>query len=220
MDNYQRRMLRRRDEYNGTRNESILPSPPQIQVKHQYIRETMLTYKPCPTTFLARVLAMSLEPWFHLTTHLSWSDDHDDILSSSSRLVTFASQRVRVGRLWRMTDWKSFLAGSDQARLSLYLEPDPYEAVRTNSDVKREIARLQAERDDTYIARHAQECIRTLKRTAQIKSELLAAYPRMQAILACRRIKEELYMNVYHPRRIERLLEVGGWDALENFAGL
>jgi hypothetical protein len=27
-------------------------------------------------------------------------------------------------------------------------------------------------------------------------------------------------MNVWHPRRIERLLEVGGESALDNFAGV
>ena len=219
MDKSQRKLLRRRDEYHGARNQPLVPSPPQTQVKHQYIRDTMMAYKPCPTTFLARALAMSLEPWFQFTTHSWWSDD-SEIFSSTSRLLTLQSHRVRVGRLWRSIDWTSFLAGSDQARLSLYLQPDPYEAVRTNSDVKREIARLQAERDDRYIARHAHECIRTLRRTDTIKSELLAAYPRMQAILACHRIKEELYMNVYHPRRIENLLETGGWEALENFIGL
>ena len=32
--------------------------------------------------------------------------------------------------------------------------------------------------------------------------------------------KEELMMNVWHPRRIERLLEVGGESALDNFAGV
>lgn len=33
-------------------------------------------------------------------------------------------------------------------------------------------------------------------------------------------LKEELMMNVWHPRRIERLLEIGGEAALDNFAGL
>jgi len=32
--------------------------------------------------------------------------------------------------------------------------------------------------------------------------------------------KEELMMNVWHPRRIERLLEIGGEAALDNFAGV
>ena len=33
-------------------------------------------------------------------------------------------------------------------------------------------------------------------------------------------IKEELMMNVWHPRRIERLIEIGGEEALDNFAGV
>ena len=33
-------------------------------------------------------------------------------------------------------------------------------------------------------------------------------------------LKEELMMNVWHPRRIEKILELGGEEALDNFAGL
>jgi hypothetical protein len=33
-------------------------------------------------------------------------------------------------------------------------------------------------------------------------------------------IKEELMMAMWHPRRIERLLEIGGEAALDNFAGV
>lgn len=33
-------------------------------------------------------------------------------------------------------------------------------------------------------------------------------------------LKEQLMMNVWHPRRIERLLEIGGEEALDNFAGV
>ncbi len=32
-------------------------------------------------------------------------------------------------------------------------------------------------------------------------------------------LKEELMMAAWHPRRIERLLELGDWEALDNFAG-
>lgn len=33
-------------------------------------------------------------------------------------------------------------------------------------------------------------------------------------------LKEELMMSAWHPRRIERLLEMGGEEALDNFAGV
>lgn len=33
-------------------------------------------------------------------------------------------------------------------------------------------------------------------------------------------LKEELMAAAWHPQRIERLLEIGGWEALDNFAGL
>ena len=46
----------------------------------------------------------------------------------------------------------------------------------------------------------------------------LAAFARtMQRTEA---LKEELMASVWHPRRIKRLLEIGGEEALDNFAGL
>jgi hypothetical protein len=45
--------------------------------------------------------------------------------------------------------------------------------------------------------------------------EELASKDRCQT--RCREVKEDLIAKVMHPRRIARLLEVGGWEALECF---
>ena len=66
---------------------------------------------------------------------------------------------------------------------------------------------------------HAIELLRTKKRTEKIRKELIAESDRIRSILNFKHIKEELMMAAWHPRRIDRILTFGGWDALDNFAG-
>jgi hypothetical protein len=58
----------------------------------------------------------------------------------------------------------------------------------------------QTELDDIYVRGQLAPFVRTMKRTQVFK--------------------EELMQNVWHPRRIEKLLEIGGEEALDNFAGV
>lgn len=44
--------------------------------------------------------------------------------------------------------------------------------------------------------------------------------PFVRAMNRMKKLKEELMAATWHPRRIERILELGGHDALDNFAGL
>lgn len=44
--------------------------------------------------------------------------------------------------------------------------------------------------------------------------------PFVRAMNRMKKLKEELMAAVWHPQRIERLLELGGETALDNFAGL
>ncbi len=82
------------------------------------------------------------------------------------------------------------------------------------------IARIRRWRTEEAGLEYAITLCRHIAHAKSIRDELQQEVRRREAIRACRRMKEELYMNVYHPRRIERLLEVGGWEALDNFAGL
>lgn len=172
----------------------------------------MERYKPCPPTFLAQAIALSHDPWFLMEERWWAYDDYE-----------FISWGPKYGEegLFRVMSWKEFMKVDwERMQMEFELRPDPYECVRSDPIVKRALAKMQAERDERHIRRHAHECVRTLDRTAQVKSELLKAHSKMQSILRCHAIKEELYQKVYHPRRIEKLLTHGGWDALENFAGL
>jgi hypothetical protein len=66
--------------------------------------------------------------------------------------------------------------------------------------VEETIEWKKEEIDDIFYYQHTGPFVRTMNRM--------------------KKIKEELMMATWHPRRIERLLELGGHEALDNFAGL
>ena len=62
---------------------------------------------------------------------------------------------------------------------------------------------------------------RHLDRVDTIREELVARAQRNRVIQDCRMgYKEELMMNVWHPRRVERILTLYGWEALDNLLGV
>jgi len=66
--------------------------------------------------------------------------------------------------------------------------------------VEETIEYKKNEIDDLFYYTHNAGFVRTMNRMKKIKEELMAA--------------------AWHPRRIERILELGGHEALDNFAGL
>jgi len=54
--------------------------------------------------------------------------------------------------------------------------------------------------DDIFYYKHSSSFTRTMNRMKKLKEELMAA--------------------TWHPRRMERILELGGYTALDNFAGV
>lgn len=67
-------------------------------------------------------------------------------------------------------------------------------------NVKESIESMKCEIDELFYYLHTGSFVRTMNRT--------------------KKIKEELMMNACHPRRIRRILELGGGEALDNFIGL
>ncbi len=57
-------------------------------------------------------------------------------------------------------------------------------------------------------------------RISAIREELLEKTIRLRAIQNCLRIKEELMMNLWHPRRVAYVLETYGWDVYDNLLGI
>jgi hypothetical protein len=73
--------------------------------------------------------------------------------------------------------------------------------------------------DIEFIQEHGPSFLRTTERTALFRGELEVAARQSRGVQNCKAIKEELMAAVWHPRRVERLLDTHGWEAYENLIG-
>jgi len=94
-----------------------------------------------------------------------------------------------------------------------------YDPFHQRIDVTASLKKFQHLADVEYIRKHAPSFFRTTERTALFRGELEAASRRWRAIHDCKHIKEELMAAVWHPRRVEALLETHGWAAYNNLLG-
>lgn len=89
---------------------------------------------------------------------------------------------------------------ADRAMDEIFCAPDMIRDDDGQILVEESIAYLKEEIDDLFYYMESAPFVRAMNRMKQIKEELMAA--------------------AWHPTRIERLLELGGEEALDNFAGL
>lgn len=82
--------------------------------------------------------------------------------------------------------------------------------------VEESIAKLQRQLDVETLQTHGPSFFRTTERNRQLRADHMGGYARMQAILRCKQIKEDLMAAVWHPRRVGHILETYGWEAYEN----
>ena len=198
MDKYQRRMLRKWDEQRGKEQDSCdrYMKKYTLVSERKILKEAMQTYTPCPTDFVGILHGIPSHGFIR-----------DFLLESLDTPFWFTrDQHPAVHRLG--TPWWEFVWDKDMI------------GIPTKVNMEKTIEQHKHHADMTFLRDHAYSFYRTTGRTAYLSADLSAGAEKMQAILRCHAIKEELYQNVYHPRRIEKLLEQGGWDALENFAGL
>lgn len=197
MDKYQRRQLRKRDEDRGKSQDSFdrYIKKQTLQAEQKQLKEAMRGYQPCPPKFLATAVAI-----------------YEGIFDTLLPFIHIDNELVGRTHFSRIhpygTPWWDFVWDKDILGLPIKV------------NMKKTIQRHKDFADVQYICDEAPVISRTVSRTRRLQPELAVAVERMRTILRCHAIKEQLYMNVYHPRRIEKLLEQGGWEALENFAGL
>jgi len=125
-------------------------------------------------------------------------------------LRSIGDNRLTYEHLYRQSSWdqEDYIAGK---RVLVY---------RGNFiDVRASIQNGKELIDKRLSMVRAYEFLRTKDRTEKLREELIAECKRLRPILNFKHIKEELMMVAWHPKRIERILELGGWDALDNFAG-
>jgi hypothetical protein len=87
-------------------------------------------------------------------------------------------------------------------------------------DVPKTLAAIRDHKDNRFRSECRWGMVRSALRLGPLREELTFVTRKFRAIQNCRLIKEELMMNVWHPRRMEKFLETYGEDAFDNFIGL
>jgi hypothetical protein len=82
-------------------------------------------------------------------------------------------------------------------------------------EVAAQIAEEKSWKLESQVRQLAHTLARHQSRVGQIRKELLQQTTRLRAIQNCRLIKEELMMNVWHPRRVGYILETYGWEGYD-----
>lgn len=90
----------------------------------------------------------------------------------------------------------------------------------TELDIAAEIAEEKCWKQEAQAHRVLHTLCRHSWRVNAIREELLDKTHRLRTIQNCLLVKEELMMNVWHPRRMEQFLETYGWKAYENLLGV
>lgn len=89
----------------------------------------------------------------------------------------------------------------------------------SDMEIAAEIAEQKSQKREAQALQLAWKLSRHQSRITPIREELLQKTARLRAIQNCLLVKEELMMNVWHPRRMEHILETYGWEAYENLLG-
>lgn len=87
-------------------------------------------------------------------------------------------------------------------------------------DVAKTIQAIREHKDSELRHQHLRNFMRSAGRLNAFRAELAVATHKFRTIQNCRIIKEELMMNVWHPRRVEHILETYGWEVLDNLLGV
>ena len=87
-------------------------------------------------------------------------------------------------------------------------------------DVEASKAAIRRAKTDAVFIHEIERLQRQVERTEIIKEELLDVAHKFRTIATCKHIKEELMMAAWHPRRVERILDLYGWEAYENLLGV
>ncbi len=131
------------------------------------------------------------------------------VLSSNPYFVEM-SRDIVLPHDWNRYHMRYMLMSSSRVRL-----------FRTDMDIAAEIAEQKQEKDVGAVNRLARVLLCHQARVNAMRHELLVKTTRLRAIQNCRNgFKEELMMAVWHPRRVEKLIETYGWEAYDNLLGV
>jgi hypothetical protein len=103
-----------------------------------------------------------------------------------------------------------FLTVNSRGRFIAPPPPDPDVEVREGRERKDKRCALEL----------IPTLVRHMDRVDAIREELLVRSRRNRAVQDCLAIKEELMAAAWHPRRVGRVLDLYGWEALDNLLGV
>jgi hypothetical protein len=240
MDKHERRRLRANDQRIGKIRDELAGSyRNDIHVRDKrFLYEAIRAYTPCAGRLLSllrraehygamrivkvdgHVVRLWLEEYAPWGRRRGWHDELPDYLT----IYYILEERIE-GDLWenngRLMVWGGPIGdGLDYYKWRRMQALDyVYDPFNQRIDVKASLKKFQTMRDADFIREIGPSFFRTTERTALFRGELEAASRRWRAIHDCKHIKEELMAAVWHPRRVETLLETHGWAAYNNLLG-
>ena len=238
MDKHERRQLRKRDEKLGKINELYRAS--FSETEHRKKMEVFAALRNYSGKVVPNFVAFCLKyeeehseyelewMWRIHNGFSRWGYDYvwrPLVISNVAGNGIWGHRREALWHILRRSDQRTTIR---ELLMSEYLSPEDEEYIngkrvlvyRGNSiDVRASISNGRQLIDKRKSMVEAYDLLRTKKRTNKIRNELVTKCERLRPILNFKHIKEELMMVAWHPKRIERILELGGWDALDNFAG-
>jgi hypothetical protein len=234
MDKHERRRLADNDRRIGKIHDEIAGycrKDAHVRDK-QFIYEILRKYTPCAGRFVALLrmpegygdlrivdvdgqrVSLWLEDFgWHLRPRVGWTNS----VPVLERLLERVDERWGRGRVI----WGGPL-GTDEQMAEFYYARDidyVYDSFSQRIEVDKSIKKLQHAMDVEFVRDHAPSFFRTTERNALIRGELAVAYKKWRAVHDCKAIKEELMAAVWHPRRVEHILDNYGWDAYNNLLG-
>lgn len=193
----------------------------------RFLYEKLESYVPCSKRFVA-----------HLLTAKGMGDNYRYMDVDGDEVVVwlireplggpwFWIERERfplLSRLWLEiqdvavppTTFKAFFHMYGPRAFQL---PYVWDITRQHIRVKESLKEFQHQMDVEFIQEHGPSFLRTTERTALFRVELEVAARQSRGVQNCKAIKEELMAAVWHPRRVEHILDKYGWDAYENLLG-
>jgi hypothetical protein len=231
MDKYERRRLRANAQYMGKSQEKFLRAlRGDNTVQDKRFLYTALE-KYTPKRFIAHLLYVEGE-----------GDNYRDVNVDGTEVTLWLVREPRGGpfdwftreekplldRLWAEIEGVAippttfhpfFWLGPGMRALSKHQLPYVWDTARQHILLKESLKELQHQIDLEFIREHGPSFLRTTERTALFRAELKVAARQSRGVQNCKVIKEELMAAVWHPRRVEHILDNYGWDAYNNLLG-
>jgi hypothetical protein len=231
MDKHERRRLRANDQRLGKMHDEaagFYRKDKDVRDK-RFLYETMLTYTPCAGRLLSflhtaesyghmrivnvdgKTVQLWLEEYTPRDRRRDWREELD-----YRPIIYYLEERIEDSG--RLMYWGGPIGNGREFFWGQKLDY-VYDPFHQRIDIKASLKKFQRLRDAEFIREIGPSFFRTTERTALFRGELERASRRWRAIHNCKAIKEDLMAAVWHPRRVERLLETHGWEAYENLLG-